>query len=237
MSLLLPLLKSKKVFLLATGGALLLASLLFLLIPATQMLPDERDEIFMMREVDMISIPPISNNPPPPQSEEAEITLEVDQLVPEVLFEQATNSGASAQEPALHALPLSYSPGGGDTVLMGAPLAKVETGVSIVGTGVDFSKIFSFGDLRENPRILHVPAVRYPDSLIRRGVRKGEVVLLIEIDPEGKARVERVISCSHAELESLAIDTVHRSRFTIPRIEGRAVRVKGRWPLVFHAPN
>ncbi len=234
MRLLLPLFKWKWASAWAAGGALLLASLLFLLIPATQMLPDEREEILLMREMDRISIPPISSQPPPPQLEE-EMVLELDQPTPEVLFDQAMNPGSQA--PVLNALPLSYSPGGGDSVLMGAPLAEIQTGVNIAGAGIDFSKVFSFGDLRENPRILHVPAVRFPDSLIRRGVRRGEVVLLIEIDPDGKARVERVISCSHPELESLAIDTVHRSRFTIPRVEGRAVRVKGRWPLVFHAPN
>jgi TonB family protein len=236
MSLIQPFARSRAALLLASGGALLLAALLFLLIPATQMLPDEMDEILSLREMDISSIPPISNNPPPPELEEEEVQLDVDLLVPEILFEQATNA-SSVQEPVLQALPLSYSPGGGDTVLMGAPLAEIQTGVSVSGAGLDFSKIFSFSDLRETPRILHIPAVRYPDSLIRRGVKRGEVVLLIEIDPEGKARVEKVISCSHPELESLAVDTVHRSRFTIPRIEGKAVRVKGRWPLVFNAPN
>lgn len=236
MSALLPRVGRKYGNALAFGTALAIACMLFLLIPLTQTVPEVSEEQVVFREINISSMPPPPSPPPAPEVrvENREVALDNVNMDP--------NPGGP-QSVAIQSLELSLSPGTGDAVAMGGPLAKIETGVALIGgigdggPGQGFSPVFEFKDLRESPRILYVPTIRYPESLIRRRINQGEVVMLIEIDPEGRATVEQVISSTRPELESVAVDAIRRARFTIPKMDGRPVRVRGRLPLTLHAPN
>lgn len=227
---------------LAFGTALFLASMLFILIPLTQTMPGiEEEDVLIMRETSVISMPP-PPAPPPDQDRIVQVE-ERNAAVEDINLDSQPTPSAGSPSVAIQSLQLSLSPGTGDAVAMGGPLAKVETGVGMIGgaagdgLGDGLSKMFTFSDLRETPRILYVPAIRYPESLIRRRINQGEVVMLIEIDQEGRAKVERVISSTRPELEAVAVDAIRRARFSIPKIDGRPVRVRGRLPLTLHAPN
>lgn len=221
---------------LAFGTALAIACMLFILIPLTQTMPEVKEEKIVFREVNTSSMPPPPSAPPTSEvrMEDRRVELENVSMDP--------NPGGP-KSVTIQSLELSLSPGTGDAVAMGGPLAKIETGVSLIGglgdgsPGEGFSHIFEFKDLRESPRILYVPTIRYPESLIRRRITEGEVVMLIEIDQEGRATVEQVVSSTRPELEAVAMDAIRRARFTIPKIDGRPVRVRGRLPLTLHAPN
>ena len=80
------------------------------------------------------------------------------------------------------------------------------------------------------------PRFDYPQSLIRRGIRKGTVDLLIRIDKKGNANVLQVLSSSHNELTRVAKRLVERSRFTTPKIDGVPVTVDGNLPLTLESP-
>jgi len=98
------------------------------------------------------------------------------------------------------------------------------------------STIFKFEELSAAPRFLSVGDFTFPKELIRQGIKKGQVVLLIEIDRRGKAKVLGVESSSHRALEPVAISLVKSASFTIPTQQGQPVMTRGLWPVTLKAP-
>jgi len=92
--------------------------------------------------------------------------------------------------------------------------------------------IYSIGELDRKPRLLSHPSVSFPAALARRGVRRGTVVLDVELDQRGSVRVRRVISSTHPELVAKARQIAAGSKFTPPTRHGRPVRARMRWPIV-----
>lgn len=90
---------------------------------------------------------------------------------------------------------------------------------------------YSMGELDGRPRLLRHPSVAFPRELAARGVRKGTVVLEVELSERGSVSVRRVVSSSHSELVSAARKVAAGSRFTSPKKDGRAVRAVMRWPI------
>lgn len=90
---------------------------------------------------------------------------------------------------------------------------------------------YSMGELDGRPRLLRHPSVAFPRELTARGVRKGTVVLEVELSRNGAVSVRRVVSSSHPELVSPARRVAAGSRFTSPKRNGQAVRAVMRWPI------
>ena len=90
---------------------------------------------------------------------------------------------------------------------------------------------YSMGELDGRPRLLRHPSVAFPSDLARRGVRKGTVVLEVELSERGSVSVRRVVSSSHPELVSSARRVAAGSRFTSPKRNGQAVKAVMRWPI------
>ncbi|MFW6218012.1 MAG: TonB family protein, partial [Verrucomicrobiota bacterium] len=76
------------------------------------------------------------------------------------------------------------------------------------------------------------PRFRFPPELARRGVDDGKVIVEIDILPDGRARLRRIISSTHPELEPVARQIVEAARFTKPEVDGRPQTVRGRFPLI-----
>jgi len=91
--------------------------------------------------------------------------------------------------------------------------------------------VYSVAELDGKPRLLSHPAVSFPAALARRGVRRGTVVLEVELDRSGSVRVRRVISSTHSELVPKARQLAAGSKFTPPLRHGRPVRAVMRWPI------
>ncbi|MEM7603075.1 MAG: energy transducer TonB, partial [Verrucomicrobiota bacterium] len=92
--------------------------------------------------------------------------------------------------------------------------------------------IFTLNDLDDQPRLLNRPRISFPESLRRRGVTEGRVCLEVEIHPNGRVDVLRVIECSDPEFASIATNFATRARFSPPKKDGRPVAAKFQWPIV-----
>lgn len=81
------------------------------------------------------------------------------------------------------------------------------------------------------PQLLAHGSTIFPSSLARRGVRRGTVVLEVEIATSGSVRVRRVVSATHQELVAAARRVAAGARFTTPKHKGKAVKALMRWPI------
>ena len=197
-------------------GAVLLAAGLFLIIPLTQTLDAAHKDVVEYREIITLQAPP----PTPPAPEEQQRTQEQEQPQPEL--------EENFQELTLNQLELSLNPGIGEALAMGMRSVTFKTEID---AAAEIEKIFSFEDLPEAPRLITEPKVEFPRDLARRGIKEGRFELLIEIDERGKVRLVRVLSASHPQFEKLAADFCRQARFTSPRIDGKAVTVRGKIPI------
>ncbi|WPJ94152.1 energy transducer TonB [Coraliomargarita algicola] len=203
---------------LAIGGACLLAVLLFLLIPLTQMLNSPKPPHLMVREMQLSALPPPPATPPLPEETPPPEPQQVVQDMP--------------SEPTPIDLPLldvDLSPGNADAIAMGAPMPSLQMQTDTIA---DIQKMFSFDDLPEVPRLVNTPNFRFPPNLARRGVDKGKVIVEIDILPNGSAKLRRIVSSSHVELEEVARKIIARARFTKPMVGGVPQTVRGLFPLV-----
>lgn len=90
-------------------------------------------------------------------------------------------------------------------------------------------------DVREldgMPKLLSHGSAVFPSSLARRGVRRGTVVLEVEIAASGAVSIRRVISSTHQDLVASARRVAAPARFTPPEYKGRAVKAVMRWPII-----
>ena len=101
----------------------------------------------------------------------------------------------------------------------------------------EIEKIFDFSELPQVPGLLFIPEIQWPQDLARRGIKSGEVVLLILIDKKGKPRVESIRSSTHPSLEAVARRFAERARFSVSEVNGEAIKVRGEWPLILQAPR
>ncbi|MFP4156962.1 MAG: energy transducer TonB [Opitutales bacterium] len=203
--------------LIAIGGAVGTTGLLFLLIPLTQLLDNVEKPDLEVREVSFAPPPPELPPPPPDEVEPPE----PDEPPPEMPREPPPIQ--------VDALDVALNPGAGDAVAMGIPTPdlKIETDMT-----EDIRNLFTFEDLAEAPRLINQPRFRFPPQLARRGVNEGQVVVEIEIKPNGRAELRRIISSSHPDLEDAAREIVRSARFTKPEVDGRPQTVRGRFPLI-----
>lgn len=210
------------VFAKALGGAILLAALLFLLLPVTQMLDRPAPPDRMVRTVDVVTPPP---PPPPPEIRPQEV---------EPLPEAPAVRPASPVPAPPAELSVSLLPGPGDALASAAPSPYL---TGLVGGAGQIRDVFDFSDLDQPPQLLFIPPFDYPPELIRRRVNSGTVVLHIRIDTTGRAEPEEVVSSTHEQLVPVAERIVSRARFSVTEINGRPVDVRGEWPLTLQAPR
>ncbi|MFP4204466.1 MAG: energy transducer TonB, partial [Opitutales bacterium] len=126
-------------------------------------------------------------------------------------------------------LDVAINPGIGDAVAMGVSKPNFETEQDLTS---EIEELFTFEDLGEAPRLINSPRFRFPPELERRGVEEGKVIVEIDIRPDGRARLRRIVFSSHHELESVARKIIGSARFTKPEVDGRPRTVRGHFPLI-----
>lgn len=205
--------------LVALGGALLLAALLFCGVAMTQRFAvvEEPAEL-VFRQVIMAPPPPAA---PPAPPDPAPMPPEPKPLPREM----------APEEPSIDLMPLdiALAVGPRDALAMGIARPSLEASLDTVA---EIEEVFTFEDLAEAPRLLNAPPYRFPASLRREGIRSGKVVAQIRILPDGEAQLIEIVSSTRPELEDVARSIVVRARFTPPRIDGRPQSVTGSLPLV-----
>ncbi|MFP6905366.1 MAG: TonB family protein [Verrucomicrobiota bacterium] len=206
---------------LAMCGALVLAGLLFLVIPISHMqvgkpLPDLR-----LRKIRTVN--PMPPKAPPPRERRVEEETPLPPQMPRAVAELT-----------LAQLDIELVPGTGDALALGLDM----DGFAPAFDGVaEIEKIFDFSELPQVPGLLFIPEIQWPRDLARRGIKSGEVVLLILIDKKGKPRVESIRSSTHPSLEAVARHVAERARFSVSEVNGEAIKVRGEWPLILQAPR
>ena len=209
--------------LIAFCGSICIAALIFLLIPITQEIGNQNRSVITFRETSVTLVPPT-----PPAAPEAPEPVETEEAPPTPEFEK------DFSELSLNQLELSLNPGIGDALAIGITGGGFETQVDTIG---DIEKIFTFSDLAQSPSIINQPRIDYPRELSRRGIMKGTVVALIEIQPSGKAVILKIISTTHPQLVKTAKDAIRQAHFTKPKVDGVSRTVRGEWPINFRAPQ
>ncbi len=99
-------------------------------------------------------------------------------------------------------------------------------------TAPPVKSVYPAGELDGKPTLRNNPSPPFPRELTRRGITQGRAVLDIEIDASGRVTVRGVVSVTHPELRSMALEAARRARFTTPKKDGKPVRARFRWPLV-----
>ena len=182
------------------------ALFVLLLVPLTQIMQPSRKSVESIEEVNIAPPPPpppLEDTPPPPPKEDP----------PPPDLEKPPPM------PTLDQLELSLNPGTGD-LSIGAGL----------GIRVDFSaesaeqleQIFEFGDLNEIPRRIRDGHFRHPPNS-PRGQGKASVRMLIHINEDGRASVQKVLDYSHSEFINAAKNAMEDSRWTPPMRNGKKV--------------
>lgn len=206
---------------LALLGALVMALLVFLAIPVTQHLGNPRGDVMQFREAITITPPPPMVLPPTPeqvQPKEPEPTPEFKQQL---------------QDFSLSRLELSLNPGISGALRIGSAGNSFMTEVDALS---EIQQLFTFADLESAPRIINNPSIVYPRELIRSGIREGRVLVRIEIDTKGRARVLEIISATEPRLIPAAKEVIRKARFTAPKVGGVPQKVHGEWPIILRAP-
>lgn len=157
----------------------------------------------------------------------------------EEVFETASPSMEKPLEDIpIQQLELSLSPG------MGVPLAMGLPSLPDIGEGdltAEIERIFNFDELDRVPTLLNARMIRaeFPRDLARKGVRKARVELEILIDKRGRVQVTRILSSTHdhAQLKEAARKAGSQARFSVTKVDGQPVTVRGRFPIALQAPR
>jgi protein TonB len=201
---------------LATGGAFVLAVLIFLALPLTQLLSDlsKKPERVVVTDP---SIPPPPAPPPEPPPEEE---LEKKEEKPELQQEMKPLD--------LNQLDVALNPGVGDALNVGSAIL----GFGVTPDTIAQMDIFELKDLDNNPRLLFGVRPVYPFQFKREGVQ-GLVNLKIIIDEKGRVIEATVIDTTHRDFDRSAIDAVLQWKFEPGTKNGRPVKVRRKQPIKF----
>ena len=202
-------------------GALLMASVVFLAIPLTQMIDAHSSERIQVRVTMTLPPPDIFVPPEIPEKE----TPKYEKNKPEF--------HADLSNVSLNQLDLALNPQLPSNLTINL---KSPNFASELDTVAAIQELFTFADLNTKPRIMNAPSVIYPRELIRRGVHEGRVLALIEINPQGRARVLKILAASEPRLVAAAKEVIRKARFSPPKVGGEIRTVRGEWPIILRAP-
>lgn len=202
-------------------GTLFMAAVVFLAIPLTQLIDAQSSERILVRETVTLPppqayIPPVApeQEPPKPQEPKPQFQAELSNL-------------------SFNQLDLVLNPQLPNSLEIGTASRDFRSEVDTISA---IETLFTFADLNDKPRIMNAPSVVYPRELIRRGVREGRVLALIEINPKGRARVLKILAATEPRLVAAAKEVIRKARFSPPKVGGEVRTVRGEWPIILRAP-
>jgi TonB family protein len=195
---------------------LLVALLIFLLVPFTQMMESPSKALVVDEAIEISVAPPVPALPAaesPPAAQAAQAVPQLERPLP---------------MPTLKPMDLVLAP------RIGADLSgaldvdlhfQTESAEQLI-------ELFGFDDLDQVPFITRPGRFNYRSVLQRRGV-EGYVELLIVIDPTGRVEVREVLGYSHRELVAAAKAGAAATRFSPPLRNGQPVQAQYSWRIEF----
>lgn len=181
----------------------------FLLLPFTQYISGGNDGKVDIRSVDVTlpPPPPPPPEPPPPEEQHEE--------------EPPPDLQKSPPQLSLSQMELALNPGIGDAMAG----AFAFEGFGVQPDAVGDLDIFDVADLDRPPRrVKTVPPV-YPIEM-RRSRIQGVVALILVIDKNGNATVEKVAETTNREFNQAAIAAAEQCRWEPPMKNGEPVRAR-----------
>lgn len=201
----------------------LLLSLLFMLVVLSSLLFGKainRPETLIVREV-VVGLPP----PPPPPPTMVESVQDAQAIQMDLLagLDQGTPLlQASMSEPQLEPAAMPEPD-------LSADLPDLQAAMSFDWSG------FGLSELDAAPQLLTDLRMRFPRSLLARGIRRAAVELRVMIDEEGRVFLKDVVRNSYPELRPRIEAVMRRARFSPPRKDGAKVRAVFVWPIEFNS--
>jgi len=198
------------------AASVVLALVLFLAVPFTQMLAGFQMPVAALRHREILLPPPETPPPdvPPPEEEKAE------EPKPEMAKESPPLD--------LSQIDVALNPGTGGALAGGFSIANF----GITPDSLSEMRIFEVRDLDAPPRPVRQTPPEYPYRLRQEGVT-GTVRLIVVIDETGAVVDATVQSSAHRDFERNAVDAALRWRFTPPTRNGQPVRARYVLPLTF----
>lgn len=175
-------------------------------------------EVFTVRKVS-VGLPP----PPPPPPNPVE-TAQTEQDVAIDLL-----AGLDHGTPLLN---VQVAPVAMKTIEMPRPdlsadLPQLDSNLSFNWDG------FGLSELDTTPQLLTPLKVRFPNSLLVRGIKRVSIEVTVLIDTDGQVFLKEILTNPHPELTSRIESVMQRARFTPPRKDGEKVRALFIWPIEF----
>ncbi|MCA8963274.1 MAG: energy transducer TonB [Planctomycetes bacterium] len=196
-------------------GAVLLTAAFFFVLPLTQAIGKEREDQFLVREIDTAIIEP----PPPPPLPEPEKPEEPD---------PPPDEPQNNQPLELSQLELALNPGLGGGVLSGDFTIKLD---ALGGAGGDVDSMFSLADLDQKPR-----PIMQTNPTFTRQMLKGTpvtVYVLCVIDELGRVTNPVVQTPGDPQLDNAALAAIKQWRYEPGKRKGKPVRFRLRQPITF----
>lgn len=191
-------------------AALLLALILFLAMIYLQDVDFDQEEKLTVRKIDVALPPP---PPPPPPIE--------------------MKAQASEAEPAIDLLGAGEGPQLQFATLPKMGLANIEIAEkpSFDFESIDLDKSIKFEiptldvkNLDSIPKAVSYKSVKYPRSLVQRGIKQVDTKVEIIIDQKGRAYVKKIVDPVYPEMVEVIRDWVAGVRFTVPTKNGKPVQ-------------
>jgi len=189
-------------------GAVALTSVFFLVLPFIQAIHKGPAADLVLQTVSTADVPP----PPPPPEEEPEEEEEPEPEPPQMQED--------LPQLDLSQLELALNPGvSGD--LFGAEM-MVRLNPAAAADGAE--AIFSQSDLDQAPLPVHQPAPKLTAQMRQRA--PGKVVVIFEVDANGRVQTPRVRSSTDPVFESAVLAAIRQWRFEPGKRNGEAVRTR-----------
>ncbi len=195
---------------------IIVASLLFLAIPLTQLFTEYKKAPEEINSIDVappLPPPPIEEPPPPPEPKQEEPPPELDTPPPPV---------------SLEALEMSLNPGTGGALTGDFALPGFNVNQKSLGS----LDIFDIGDVDEKPQIQKQAPPRYP-SAARRAGKEGFVVAEFIIDATGATTEIQIQQSSDPVFNEPTIEAIRKWQFEPGKKGGRVVKTRTRVKLPF----
>ena len=225
------------------GGAVLLTSMLLIFLVVMRIVEAGRNperEIRVLDSIEEVALPappppPLfepTKPPPPPPSGLPRLEIQLDDVAPPIKAVVDRQLDLTMRT-ADFELEIEAAPAPELVVVSSRPRPKSNSPPTPVkpGPSARVRTTFSAGELDAMPRLTNRPTATYPSSQLRKGVRKGRVVLEVAINTSGRVSVRRVISSTHADFSTMARSFASRARFTVPKKNGTPVTAIYQWPL------
>ena len=97
---------------------------------------------------------------------------------------------------------------------------------------VDFP-VIDVKNLDKIPRLLSKSAIKFPRSLVERGIRQVTTKVELIIDQNGKPYIKKIVDPVYPEMIDTIRETIKNARFTVPTKNGLPVQADYLYKLTF----